>query len=108
MQELANRRAAPDGTAPRLSDKEVRQWLLQVPGWTTEGDTLCREVRVNTFKEALALLNRIGDLAEQENHHPDMHLYAWNHVRLELYTHTAHGLSLNDFIMAAKFSRLLE
>jgi 4a-hydroxytetrahydrobiopterin dehydratase len=107
MTELAQQHAAADGTAPRLSDQEAQQRLGQVPDWSIENGKLTRDVKVKNFKEALALVNRVGELAEQENHHPDIYMHSWNHVRLELYTHTAHGISQNDFIMAAKFNQIL-
>jgi len=107
MTDLAQRHAAPDGTAPRLTDDQVEDLAQQVPGWSVEDGKLTREVKVKNFREALALVNALGEVAEEENHHPDLLIHGWNHVRIELYTHTAHGLSENDFIMAARFDRLI-
>ncbi len=107
MTDLASKHPARDGTAPALTEQQVQDNLRQVPGWSVENGKLARDVKVKNFKEALALVNRLGDLAEQENHHPDICIHSWNHVRLELYTHTVQGLSENDFIMAAKFNQLL-
>ena len=107
MTDLASQHPAPDGTAPRLTEEQVREELRHVPGWSTEHGKLARDVKVKNFREALTLVNRIGDVAEQENHHPDIYIHSWNHVRVELYTYTAQGLSENDFIMAARFNELL-
>src|SRR5947209_9465204 len=107
MTDLAQRHAAPDGTAPRVTDDQVEDLAQQVPGWSVEDGKLTREVKVKNFREALALVNALGEVAEEENHHPDLLIHGWNHVRIELYTHTAHGLSENDFIMAARFDRLI-
>lgn len=104
---LADRHAAPDGTAPRLADERIEELLRQTPGWSAEGGRLIREFTVKNFKEALATVNQVGEIAEAENHHPDICIQRWNHVRLELYTHTADGISENDFILAAKFNEVI-
>lgn len=106
MSSLADQHAAPDGTAPRLTDEQIQRLLPEVPGWNVEDGKLVREMTVGNFQAALDLVNEVGRLAEEENHHPDLCILAWNHVRIALYTHTAGGLSQNDFIMAAKFSKL--
>jgi 4a-hydroxytetrahydrobiopterin dehydratase len=107
MTELAERHAAPDGTAPRLSDEQVEELAKSVPAWSVEDGKLVRDVQVKNFRAALAVVNALGEIAEEENHHPDLSIHGWNHVRIELSTHTAHGLSENDFILAAKFDRLI-
>ncbi len=109
MVDLASRRCVPcRGDTPPLQPQEVQIMMQQVPGWTTTQEgKLTRDIKLNDFKEALALVNKIGELAEQEGHHPDITLHSWNHVRLELYTHSIKGLSENDFILAAKINQLL-
>lgn len=107
MADLAQQHAAPDGTAPRLSDDQTQVLMRQVPGWSVRDGKLTRDVQVKDFRAALRLVNAIGEVAEEENHHPDLLIHQWNHLQIELYTHTAHGISENDFIMASKFDRLL-
>lgn len=109
MTELASRRCKPcRGDTPALRTEEVQTMMQQVPGWTTDVEgKLTRNIKLANFKEALALVNRIGDLAEQEGHHPDLTIHSWNQVRIELYTHSIKGLSDNDFILAAKINELL-
>jgi|SRR5947209_4004629 len=107
MPELAQRHAAPDGTAPRLTEAEGDELAKQVPDWSIEDGKLTRDVQVKNFRAALALVNALGEIAEEQNHHPDLLIHGWNHLRIEFSTHTAHGLSENDFILAAKFDRLL-
>jgi 4a-hydroxytetrahydrobiopterin dehydratase len=81
--------------------------MQQVPGWSIENGKLTRDVTVADFRAALVLVNKIGELAEQEGHHPDITIHSWNHVRIEFYTHSIQGISENDFIMAAKVNQLL-
>lgn len=61
---------------------------------------------MRNFKCGLSLFERIGEIAESEKHHPDLHLLSYNKVSAELYTHSIGGLSENDFIMAAKINEL--
>src|SRR5713226_4875480 len=107
MTELAQRhcKACEKGTPP-LQPDQVQHLMEQVPGWDLEEGKLMRDVKVKNFKEALALVNGIGDLAEQEGHHPDLCIHGWNHVKIELSTHSIGGLSDNDFILAAKINEL--
>lgn len=106
MTDLANEHASPDRTAELLSEESVRDLLRQVPAWTLENGRLTRDVRLRNFREALDLVNRIGEVAEAENHHPDLTIHRWNRVRIELYTHSVEGLSRNDFILAAKITEV--
>jgi 4a-hydroxytetrahydrobiopterin dehydratase len=91
---------------PALTTSEIQEAMPELPGWTVENGRLVREVTVKNFAAALDLVNRLGHLAEQENHHPDICIRRWNHVRVEFYTHTVEGLTENDLIMAAKINRL--
>lgn len=109
MTELAARQCVPcRRDTPPLRSEEVQSMMQQVPGWTTTQDgKLTRNIKLTDFKAALALVNQIGDLAEQQGHHPDLTIHSWNQVRIELYTHSIKGLSENDFILAAKINQLL-
>jgi 4a-hydroxytetrahydrobiopterin dehydratase len=109
MTELANRHCVPceKGTPP-LSDEQVAALLPEVPGWTVEIGKLIRDVVTRNFAEALALVNRIGAVAETEGHHPDISIHQWNHVGVALYTHSIGGLSDNDFILAGKINAILD
>src|SRR5260370_16534408 len=105
---LVERRCAPcRGNTPPLRAEEIQAMAQEVPGWDVVEGKLTRDVKLANFKEALALVNQIGDLAEQEGHHPDLIIHSWNHVRIELYTHSIKGLSDNDFILPAKINHLL-
>jgi len=76
-------------------------WLL------VEGSRLEKEYKFKNFRRALEFVNRVGEIAEREGHHPDVYL-SWGKVRLSLWTHVAAGLTENDFILAAKSDRAFE
>ncbi|MGH2449031.1 MAG: 4a-hydroxytetrahydrobiopterin dehydratase [Chloroflexota bacterium] len=80
----------------------------QVQDWSVENGKLTRNVKVKNFGEALALVNRVGELAEAENHHPDICIHSWNQVKIELYTHTQNAISDADYQLARKINGLME
>jgi len=67
---------------------------------------LRRTMRTKNFLKGLELFKRVGEVAEAEGHHPDLHLVGWNNVTVELWTHARDGLSENDFILAAKIDNI--
>src|SRR5262245_46710676 len=106
---LVGRRCVPcEGGVPPLSKEQVQSYLKAVPGWklTADGQRIRREWRVKDFVTALDFFKRIGDVAEAEDHHPDLHLVGYRNVAIELWTHAIGGLSENDFILAAKIDQL--
>ena len=105
--DLASRRCEPceDGGSA-LKGMELRRLYGQLDGWTLANEHhLEKEYRFKDFREALGFVNRLGEVAEQENHHPDLFL-TWGKVKVTLWTHSVGGLSENDFILAAKADRL--
>ncbi|MCI0743464.1 MAG: 4a-hydroxytetrahydrobiopterin dehydratase [Gemmataceae bacterium] len=97
-----------EGGTPPLHRNEVRTLLKQLPHWklTADGVRIRREWLVKDFMAALDFFERVGDLAEEEGHHPDLHLVSYRNVAIELWTHAAQGLTENDFILAAKIDQL--
>ena len=97
--------AVPRIGGPPLSMAEAEVYLPQIPDWNIieiDGiERLERQYKFNNFQEALEFTNRIGDLAEQEDHHPAI-LIEWGKVKVNWWTHAVGGLHLNDFILAAK------
>ena len=95
--------------SPRATEEEVRELKPQIPEWTLlerEGiERLERVYRFANFAEALRFTNRVGELAEEEGHHPAI-LTEWGRVTVTLWTHKIRGLHRNDFIMAAKVDSL--
>jgi 4a-hydroxytetrahydrobiopterin dehydratase len=91
----------------RLEDAEVEQRLAAVGEWHRhERDSIAREWTFENFGQAIAFVNRVADVAEAANHHPDIHLHGWNKVRLDLSTHSEGGLTQADFEMASRIDEL--
>jgi 4a-hydroxytetrahydrobiopterin dehydratase len=99
------------GGVPTLSDAEIAELKPQIPAWevTEVGGIrrIRREYKFKDFRQALDFTVKVGELAEREGHHPDVHL-AWGRVVVETWTHKIEGLHQNDFILAAKCDELLE
>jgi len=93
------------GTPP-LDLAAARGRLAHVPDWTLDFPRLRRTFRLPDFRAALAWTNRVGMLAEEEQHHPDFHLTGWNQLELVLWTHAAGGLTDNDFVLARRIDEL--
>ncbi len=95
-----------EGGMPPLDPERVPNYLKYAPGWTSpDGKKITKEFKFKDFKEAMAFVNKVADLAESEGHHPDIYIF-YNLVRFELTTHAIGGLSENDFILAAKINQL--
>jgi 4a-hydroxytetrahydrobiopterin dehydratase len=107
--ELTAKRCVPcEGGVPKLSPAEAERLLTEVPGWSlvAGGERIRKEWTVRHFRDAMAFFQRVAWLAEDEGHHPDLHLVGFRHVAIEIWTHAIGGLSENDFILAAKIDRL--
>ncbi|KAI4370979.1 hypothetical protein MLD38_019264 [Melastoma candidum] len=112
MEDLSAKKCVPcDSKELRPMTAESANLLLpQVNGWklAKEGEVLklSRSWKVKSFIKGLEFFRRIGDVAEAEGHHPDLHLVGWNNVTIDIWTHSVGGLTENDFILAAKISGL--
>jgi len=106
-EQLADKQCVPcRGGVPPLKGKELQDLQHKVPGWSVADEHhLNREFRFPDFKQALAFVNSVGDIAEQQGHHPDIQL-AWGKVGITTWTHSIDGLTESDFILAAKIDRL--
>lgn len=105
--ELASKTCIPcRGGVPALKGEELRKLHAQVPGWEVANEHhLHRSYSFPDFVTALAFVNRIGELAEQQGHHPDI-LLGWGKVEITIWTHKVDGLTESDFILAAKIEEL--
>ena len=111
MSELPGRCVPCEGGVPALSEGEARAHHADTPRWELEfvpegTPRLSRSFVMKDFRAALAWVNRVGMLAEEEGHHPDFHIRSWNQVELVLWTHAVGGLSVNDFVLARKIDAL--
>lgn len=107
--ELTAKKCTPcEGNTPSLTGEQVAARLPAVPEWklAEDGKLIRRKYKFKDFVTAMAFLQRVGELAEAEDHHPDLHLTGYKNVAVELTTHAIGGLSENDFIVAAKIDQL--
>lgn len=106
---LAERKCVPcEGGVPPLTEDQARLLVAQVnQAWHLEEGKLVRQFKFRNFRDAMAFVNKVADVAESEGHHPDISI-SYNRVSLSLFTHAIKGLSDNDFIMAAKIDPLLK
>ncbi|MCC6752126.1 MAG: 4a-hydroxytetrahydrobiopterin dehydratase [Deltaproteobacteria bacterium] len=109
MTELAQKQCIPcRGGVPPLSGDAIQPLHAEVPAWRVENrHHLEREFGFVDFATALRFVNRVGALAEDQGHHPDLHL-AWGKVGVEIWTHKIDGLTESDFVLAAKIDLLWE
>ena len=107
MSELAEKSCVPcRGGVPPLTADQIRPLQAEVREWKVVNEHhLERQFAFPDFKTALAFVNRVGDLAEDQGHHPDIVL-AWGKAGVTIWTHKIDGLTESDFILAAKIDRL--
>ena len=91
-----------------MTIEEINGFLNKVPGWQQVGDykAISKDFVMKNFMAAIRFVNNIAKVAEEENHHPDIHLSGYRKLRVELSTHALGGLTQNDFILAAKINEL--
>lgn len=106
-EQLADKKCVPcRGGTPALQGKELETLHKSVPKWTVaNGHHLTREYKFPDFAKALEFVNKVGAVAEEQGHHPDI-LLAWGKAEITLWTHKIDGLTESDFIMAAKIDRV--
>lgn len=109
MTELAEKNCVPcRGGVPALKGPELAALAGQLPEWkVVDEHHISRSFKFKNFREALDFLNRVGELAEQQGHHPDLFLI-WGRVDVTTWTHKVDGLTESDFILAAKINRLYQ
>ncbi|KKU98982.1 MAG: hypothetical protein UY32_C0009G0011 [Candidatus Jorgensenbacteria bacterium GW2011_GWC1_48_8] len=105
MDLVSKKCVACEGGVEPFTKEQAKEYLKETPSWrlTADGSKIEREFEFKNFKESMAFVNKVADLAESEGHHPDIHIF-YSRVHLELFTHSIGGLSENDFILAAKIN----
>lgn len=103
---LTDKHCVPcEGGVPALKGATLNEYEAQLPDWrVVDEHHLERGYRFPDFKQALDFVNRIGAIAEEEGHHPDIGL-SWGKVEVKMYTHAVNGLTENDFVLAAKIEQ---
>ena len=107
MTDLASRKCVPcRGGVPPLKGEEVSKLSAQLQGWEVVNEHhLKKTYKFKDFREALVFVDRVGNLAEEEGHHPDI-CFGWGWAEITIWTHKIGGLSESDFILAAKIDQL--
>jgi 4a-hydroxytetrahydrobiopterin dehydratase len=96
-----------EGSVPALTRPKNLEFLKEVNQWQLIGDSALEKILLfKDFKEAIAFINKVAEIAEEEGHHPDMLLFGWNKLKISLSTHSIDGLSDNDFILASKIDQI--
>ena len=112
MTDLSKKKCvACDGKIPPFDKSEIHKYLKKVDGWDVKSDIeksfyLIKEFKFKDFKESQIFVNKVGNLAEEENHHPDIH-FGWGYCRVKIFTHAIKGLAESDFILAAKIDKII-
>ncbi len=107
-EDIARKTCTPcRGGVPPLTREEAAAYLPQTPGWELldDGHKLRSEFKFADFRASLDFIDKVGGLAEDEGHHPDI-CFGWGYASISLQTHKIRGLHENDFIMAAKIGQL--
>ena len=111
MSDLADKKCIPcEGGIPNFNITEIHKYLKKVDGWDVQSDEnkvyfLMKEFKFKNFKESQDFVNKVGNLAEQEGHHPDI-WFGWGYAKIKIYTHAIKGLHESDFILAAKVDKI--
>ena len=110
MSDLTHKKCKPcEGGVEPLTREQAEELRSQTPEWqiSEDGKMISRTFVFKNFAEALKFVNKAGEIAEQDDHHPDLNLHAYKKVTVTLWTHAIGGLSENDFIVAAKIDASL-
>ncbi len=89
-----------------LEEAKINEKINGLKGWEYKNKQIGKEYELKDFKEALSFVNKIGDRAEEMDHHPDIFLHDWNKVRITVSTHSAGGVTENDFKLAEKIENI--
>ena len=106
--ELKNQKCqACSGNTPKFDEKQISDNLSKLNSWSVndEQKMIYKKFNFKTFKQALNFTNKVGEIADLEGHHPDISL-GWGYSLIMLHTHAIQGLSINDFIIAAKIDEI--
>jgi 4a-hydroxytetrahydrobiopterin dehydratase len=107
--ELTQKKCVPcEGGVAKYSREEAEEQLKKLSGWklSEDGQRIRKDWKVKNFVAGMSFFEKVAELAEAEQHHPDLHLWGYKNLWIEIWTHAIGGLSENDFILAAKIDEL--
>ena len=111
MTDLADKKCIPcEGGIPSFDLKEIHKYLKKIDGWDVKTDDdktyyLLKEFKFKNFLESQNFINKVGNIAENEGHHPDIR-FGWGYAGIKIFTHAINGLHESDFVLAAKIDKL--
>ena len=111
MTDLSKKKCvACEGNITPFDTKEIHKYLKKVDGWNVKNDKensfyLMKDFKFNNFVESQNFVNKVGKIAEEENHHPDIS-FGWGYCKVKVFTHAIKGLAESDFILAAKIDKI--
>ena len=111
MSELYKKKCADcNPNTPAFDISEIHKYLKKINGWNVESNEekkffLFKEFNFKNFKESQNFVNKVGNLAEIEGHHPDIY-FGWGYAKIKIYTHAISGLAESDFILASKIDQI--
>lgn len=109
--ELVAKKCLPcEGGVDPMTAEQAKSQLEALPKWelTECGNWISRKWNMKNFLQAMSLMNAVAEIAEEDQHHPDLHLTGYRQLKIEMTTHAINGLSENDFILAAKIDEAAE
>jgi 4a-hydroxytetrahydrobiopterin dehydratase len=111
MDELYKKKCVEcDGSIPAFDLGEIHKYLKKINGWNVQNNEkksyyLIKEFKFKNFIESQNFVNKVGNIAESEGHHPDIH-FGWGYCKVNIFTHAIKGLAESDFILAAKIDKI--
>ena len=111
MNDLSKKKCvACDGNIPPFDTNEIHKYLKKVDGWDVKSNDdknfyLIKDFKFKNFIESQNFVNKVGEIAEIEGHHPDM-WFGWGYAKIKIFTHAIKGLAESDFILAAKIDKI--
>tara|TARA_S200000501_G_scaffold352465_1_gene371342 strand:- start:168 stop:506 length:339 start_codon:yes stop_codon:yes gene_type:complete len=111
MSDLADKKCVPcEGGIPSFDSNEIHKYLKKIDGWDVKNDDnkiyyLIKEFKFKNFLESQNFVNKVGQIAETEGHHPDI-WFGWGYAKIKIFTHAIKGLHESDFVLAAKVDRI--
>ena len=112
MNDLSKKKCvACEGDMPAFDKSDIHKYLKKIDGWDVKSNEdksfyLIKDFKFKNFEDSQSFVNKVGNLAEEENHHPDIS-FGWGYCKIKIFTHAINGLAENDFILAAKIDKII-